>query len=83
VLGGHLEILQWLLGFDVEVSVIDDGTPLHDAASKGYLDIAKEVYQARADFWDTVFTMWEISLRAIENMSVDAAQDAVELLPFF
>jgi hypothetical protein len=68
---------------DVEVSVIDDGTPLHDAAPKGYLDIAKELCQAKADVRDTVFTMWEISLRVIENMSSDAAQDAVELLPFF
>jgi ankyrin repeat protein len=35
----------------VEVSVIDDGerTPLHYATSKGYLDIAKELYQAGAD----------------------------------
>ena len=83
VLGGHLEIVQWILGLDVEVSVIDDEewTPLHDAASKGYLDIAKELYQARADARDTVFMMWEISLRAIETMSGDAAQDAVELLP--
>jgi ankyrin repeat protein len=85
VLGGHLEIVQWLLGLDLEVSVIDDeeGTPLHDAASKGYLDIAKELYQVRADIRYTVFTTWEISLLAIEAMSDDAAQDVVELLPFF
>jgi ankyrin repeat protein len=39
VLGDYLEIVQWLLGLDVEVSVIDDEerTPLYDAASKGYL----------------------------------------------
>ena len=85
VLGGHFEIVQWLLGLDVEASVIDDEewTPLHDVASKGYLDIAKELYQARADVRDTVFTMWEISLRAIETMSGDTTQDAVELLPLW
>jgi len=59
VLGGHLEIVQWLLGLDVEVSVIDneEGAPLHDAASKSHLDIAKELYQVRADVRYTVFTM--------------------------
>jgi len=85
VLGDYLEIVQWLLGLDVEVSVIDDDewTPLYDAASKGYLDIAKELYQARADVRGAVFTRWEISLWAIETMSGDAAQDVVVLLPFF
>jgi hypothetical protein len=35
------------------------------------------------DYGHTVYTAWEISLRAIEGMSGDAAKDAVKLLQMF
>jgi len=45
VLGGHLKVVQWLLGLKIEVLVVDneEWTPLHFAASRSHQEIAKDL----------------------------------------
>jgi tetratricopeptide (TPR) repeat protein len=39
--------------------------------------------QAKADYKYTVYTTWEVSVNMIENMSNNAARNAIEILQFF
>jgi tetratricopeptide (TPR) repeat protein len=45
--------------------------------------LGQNVVRGGEDYRHTVYTTWEISLRAIEGMSGDTAKDAVELLQMF
>jgi tetratricopeptide (TPR) repeat protein len=45
--------------------------------------LGQNVVRGGKDYRHTVYTTWEISLRAIEGMSGDAAKDAVKLLQMF
>jgi hypothetical protein len=60
---------------------MDEYCELYSQRRKELLD--HRPIQGREEYTYTVYTTWEISLRAIEAMSDTAAEDAIELLQMF